>query len=81
MKPLITLLLFLSGLVLQAQTMISGTVTDTKGQPLVAASIYIDGTYDGGTTDDKGQFSFETTAAGSQILVISFLFYEDIRKI
>lgn len=80
MKQLITLLLFLSGIVPQAQTKISGMVTGTKGQPLVAASIYIDGTYDGSTTDEKGQFSFETTTTGSQTLVISFLFYEDIRK-
>jgi hypothetical protein len=39
-----------------------------KGK-FIAANIYIDGTYDGATTNENGQFSFSTTATGNQVLI------------
>lgn len=80
MKTIFTLLFIFTVFLTQAQTKINGTITNPKGQPLAAANVYIDGTYDGATADEKGQFSFETTATGSQVLVISLLFYEDIKQ-
>lgn len=79
MKPIITFLFLLAGLVLQAQTKISGTVVNEKGQPVAAANIYIDGTYDGATTGEDGTFSFETSETGAQVLVITYLTMEDLR--
>ena len=79
MKPIITLVFLLAAWVLQAQTKISGTVSDEKGRPVAAANIFIDGTYDGATTAEDGTFSFETTEAGAQVLVITFLTMEDLR--
>jgi len=79
MKPIITFLFLLSGLILQAQTKISGTVVNEKGQPVAAANIYIDGTYDGATTAEDGTFSFETSETGAQVLVITYLTMEDLR--
>jgi len=80
MKPIITILFFFLSLTLTGQTKISGTVTDVKGKPLVAANIYIDGTYDGTTSDEKGEFVLKTSATGSQVLVISILSFQEVRK-
>lgn len=59
-----------------AQTTISGKVTDTKNQPIIGANVYLDGTYDGATTNDNGEFLFKTTETGTQLLTISYLSYE-----
>ncbi len=80
MRLLITIVFLLASIALQAQTKISGTVTDEKGRPVAAANIYIDGTYDGATTAEDGTFSFETTEAGAQVLVITFLTMDDLRQ-
>lgn len=78
MKTFYTLvLLFLSFTVL-SQNEISGTVLDEKNKPIAGANIYIDGTYDGATSDENGKFSFSTTTTGNQTLVISFVTYETL---
>ena len=63
-----------------AQNTISGKVLDQKGKPVPGANIYLDGTYDGATSSETGDFSFETTTTGNQTLVISFLLYETFKK-
>ncbi|WP_116788044.1 TonB-dependent receptor [Flavobacterium psychrotrophum] len=79
MKTTITLLLLFVTAFAQSQTTISGTVTDDKGKPAAAANVFIDGTYDGGTTAADGTFSFTTDVTGSQVLVITFLGFDDAR--
>ena len=79
MKRLITLLIFVSSLMSLAQLSIDGTVTDLKGQPIVGANVYLEGTYDGSTTDESGAFSFSTEETGNQVLIISYLSYETRR--
>jgi outer membrane cobalamin receptor len=76
MKSLIIILSLFFSLAITAQTTISGKVTDTKNVPIQSANVYLDGTYDGATTNEKGEFSFTTEEKGSQVLVISFLSYE-----
>ena len=76
MKKLIITFLLLIFNLLNAQTIISGKVADNKGLPLEGANVYLDGTYDGDTTDETGSFSFTTETLGSQVLIISFLSYE-----
>jgi hypothetical protein len=63
-----------------AQNTISEKVVDEKGKPVPGANIYIDGTYDGATSSETGDFSFETSAIGNQFLVVSFLIYDTFRK-
>ena len=63
-----------------AQNTISGKVVDQKGKPIAGANIYIDGTYDGATSSETGDFSFETTTAGNQFLIVSFLIYETSKQ-
>ena len=60
MKQLFLLLAILFQLSSSAQTTISGKVTDKKNNPIFEANVYLDGTYDGGSTNEKGEFSFET---------------------
>lgn len=73
-----TIILFFSSF-LFAQATLSGKVVDKKGNPIAGANIYIDGTYDGGTSNAKGQFSFNTTVTGKQVLIASFLVYETVK--
>jgi len=56
--------------------MISGKIVDEKNNPISNANIYIDGTYDGATSSNTGDFSFTTTVVGNQNLVVSALSFE-----
>ena len=53
-----------------AQQTITGTVSNEKNKPIAGVNVFIDGTYDGTSTDEKGNFSFQTNALGNQILVL-----------
>lgn len=73
---LYTLLFLITAATASAQSFrISGTVTDTKGKPLRGASVYLDNTLDGGTSDSTGHFIFLTTEKGPQTLVVSAVGY------
>ena len=71
---IITLLLITT--INKAQTKIDGKVTDIKGLPIIGVNVYLQGTYDGSSTNDEGNFSFTTSETGTQTLIISFLSYE-----
>ncbi|WP_422091872.1 TonB-dependent receptor [Tenacibaculum ovolyticum] len=62
------------------QTTVSGNVTNKKGTPIEGANVYLEGTYDGTSTDDKGNFSFSTSEKGTQTLLISFISFETFFK-
>ena len=79
MKTFYTLTLFLLTTLGFSQNTISGTVVDEKNKPVVGANVFIDGTYDGASSDEKGHFSFTTDAKESQILVVSYLSFETIK--
>lgn len=67
-------LLFLSLLVTlstAAQIKVSGNVINSKGQPLAGAAITIVDSYDGGSSDSLGKFSFTTDEIGAQQLEIT----------
>ncbi|MDF2517018.1 MAG: TonB-dependent receptor [Sphingobacterium sp.] len=59
MKLLLTLL-FLSTSTIFAQSILKGRVVAKNGKPIYLANVYIEGTYDGSTTDSLGNFTFET---------------------
>jgi len=62
--------------VLSAQVTISGKVTNTSGNAVSGANVFLEGTYDGASTTEEGTFFFETLETGTQTLVISALSYE-----
>ncbi|MDE7078080.1 MAG: carboxypeptidase-like regulatory domain-containing protein, partial [Alistipes sp.] len=50
---------------------VSGTVTASDGQPVVGASVIVDGTTNGTTTSVDGRFSIAAPADGT--LTVSFI--------
>ncbi|MCA6074274.1 TonB-dependent receptor [Fulvivirga sedimenti] len=67
--------IFLTGAL--AQATLQGQVFDKKGSPVIGASVYIFESYDGTSTDTLGNFSFETTLEGVQLLIISYMGYRE----
>jgi hypothetical protein len=80
MKLIFTFLLLLFSSYCIAQYTISGQVTDAKGIAIIGANVYLEGTYDGGSTDEFGNFSFITTEKGEKNLVVSYLSYETFTR-
>lgn len=80
MKQLLILFLFLNSFSISSQFTISGKVTDSRKKPIIGANVYLDGTYDGTSTNDKGEFKFETDEKGIQTIVVSFISYETFVK-
>ncbi|MEZ7504047.1 TonB-dependent receptor domain-containing protein [Flavobacterium sp. Arc2] len=79
MKSITTVIILFFTTFLFSQTKLSGKVVDQKGKPVSGANVFIEGSYDGATTNEKGNFSFETDATGNQTLVVSFLIYETLK--
>ncbi|WP_395053612.1 TonB-dependent receptor domain-containing protein [Flavobacterium sp.] len=79
MKAIYIIIVLLISTISFCQNTISGTVVDEKNKPIVGANIFIDGTYDGTTTNDNGTFTFVTNATGNKILVVTFLSYESLK--
>lgn len=80
MKRILFFLLTISQISLFAQTTISGKVTDSKNLAIEGANVYLDGTYDGSSTNEKGEFSFSTSEKGNQTIVISYISFETFIK-
>lgn len=81
MRQLITLMcLLLSSVALQAQVVVSGTVTDgADGQGLAGASVYERGTSNGTLTDANGAYTI-TVDDESSVLVFKFVGYASMEK-
>ena len=75
MKTLFLLLSITLSISSLAQTTISGQVLDEKNVPVLGANVYLQGTYDGATTDIDGKFSFTTSETSYVTLVVSFIGY------
>ena len=73
------ILLGLVGLNSYSQGIVSGIVSSNEG-PLPGASVYLEGTYDGTSTNSNGEFSFRTSKTGIVILKASFLGFEPFSK-
>ncbi|NJX14932.1 TonB-dependent receptor [Tamlana crocina] len=82
MKTTIFFLIFIFiSLQTMAQTTIKGTVSNTKNTPIEGANIYLEGTYDGATSNENGEFSFSTSEVGTQTLVVSYLAFETFKMV
>lgn len=77
MKQLKTIFLFMVMMICAmsavAQNRITGTITDSKGEPIIGASVMVKGTASGTITDIDGKF---TLNASGGTLVISYLGYQ-----
>ncbi|WP_347840895.1 TonB-dependent receptor [uncultured Draconibacterium sp.] len=59
-----------------AQVKISGVVQSDSGSPLTGVNIFIQGTYNGTTSDSLGIFNFQVDASGEQTLIASCIGFE-----
>ena len=75
-KVSLLITLFLCNFLSLAQSTISGTITDSNSKPIEGANIYLEGTYDGASSDANGKFSFETSETGTQNLLVSMISFD-----
>jgi len=76
MKQLSSIILILLSLNAGAQKTIIGSVLDRKGNPVPYANLYLEGSYDGCSTDTSGNFMLSTSLTGKQMLIASFIGFE-----
>ena len=69
-------LILLSIAVYAQENTVTGKVYDVSGEPIIGASVVIQGTTQGTITDMDGDFQLK--AQPSQTLVVSFLGYKDV---
>lgn len=72
------LMLLLAGLLfgvasLMAQKRVTGTVTDTDGQPVIGATVKVNGSKVVGVTDTDGKFVLPNVPASAKALSVSFI--------
>jgi len=77
MKTILKIIVLFTVFQTYGQAKISGKVIDTKGKPLYGVNVFIEGTYDGATSNENGDFSFETTEKGSKMIIASALNYQE----
>jgi hypothetical protein len=70
---IVSLIIFLIGANAFSQTVITGKVTQENGEPLPGANIYLQGTYDGISANERGEFKFKTIKTGQYILMAGFI--------
>ncbi len=76
MRALILSIILLTAVHAIAQTTVTGKVTDKKGEPLVGVNIYFKDTYDGGVSDEYGNFEVSTSKKGDVTLEFRFIGYK-----
>ncbi|NOR27691.1 MAG: TonB-dependent receptor plug domain-containing protein [Lutibacter sp.] len=74
-KNWLVIVMLISTSVIFAQTKLTGKVVDETNQPLPGATVVLQGTQSGASSDFDGNFTFETTSANGTILV-SFVGYQ-----
>lgn len=72
---LITLFALLSFSFLQAQSVISGSVKDTKGVGIVGATVLVTGSNNGAATDIDGNFRIDNVSGTAVSLTVSSVGY------
>jgi len=61
-----------------AQTILTGTVKQEDGEAIAGANAFLQGTYDGSTSNEKGEFKFKTTKKGEFVLVVTLMSYKPV---
>lgn len=79
-KLLFFIVLLIFSLPTNAQTLVEGIVTEKSGEPIPGANVFIDGTYDGATSDLDGHFSFSSEESGEKKLVATFIGYKKLDR-
>lgn len=77
MKRYIIFLALISPIIVSAQSIIKGKVMFGK-EAIVGANVFIKDTYDGASTNQNGEFSFQTSEKGNVIIVASYVGFEKL---
>jgi iron complex outermembrane recepter protein len=80
LRGLITVFALFMSFATFAQHSISGTVKDTKNQPLPGVSVVIKGTTKGTISDSKGNFTIKNIGAGKANVMASFVGQKSITQ-
>lgn len=73
MKRHLLLILVLISSAAFSQTVISGRVTDHRGDPIPMANVQLLNTYDGASADLQGVFEFSTDESGEHTILVSVI--------
>lgn len=79
-NAIITILFLFPTLLVFGQVTINGNVVSTTGEPIPGVNVFLENTYDGGSTDTEGNFSFTTSETGNQKLTATFIGYKTWQK-
>lgn len=74
---LLTLILLFSLRLFSQTAELRGQVVDEKGEPLIGANVYLDGTILGGATDGDGVFFITQVPPGDFTLVVNLIGYKE----
>ena len=74
-RLLLTLCVGLWSFALMAQITVTGTITDSQGEPMIAVNVLEKGTTSGTSTDAEGKYSISVTGAES-VVMFSFTGYK-----
>jgi vitamin B12 transporter len=80
MKCFVTSLLIFIAFSAKAQVNVTGKLVDNKNRPVVGASVNIKNSYDGTTSDSLGNYSFNTTEKGEQLIEVTIIGYKTIEE-
>jgi vitamin B12 transporter len=73
-------IMFLLPVMLLARTVIEGRVTDEKKAPLEGVNVFLEGTLDGSSSDENGNFGFVTEEEGKHNLQVRMIGYAEFEK-
>ena len=72
--------LFASVLMAVAQTSrITGIVVDETGEPVIGASVLVDGTNRGAVTNIDGEFTIENVPTSASTITVSYVGYQSVQ--
>ncbi len=78
MKRLLLLLIVFTTTQLTAQ--ITGTITDSNGEPLPYVNIYLENSYTGTTSNEEGNFTLDISQTGNYTIIFQFLGYTTVKR-
>jgi CarboxypepD_reg-like domain/TonB-dependent Receptor Plug Domain len=80
-KSLLTLFILAGSLIgTSAQTVISGKVTDGRGEAIPGANVTIQDSYDGASSGMDGLYQFKTIETGDRVLSITYIGYKPFQQ-
>jgi len=76
LKSILSILLLSLSMHGMAQISVKGSIADQRGNGVAYANVYLEGSYDGTTSDSAGYFEMLTYETGEQILAVSCIGFE-----